>query len=101
MKKLRILWPWAKVNNGQAFFVPCLDPEPLKVEGLDQALSVRILNAEASTGVYNGLIGVLFYRRPAPKSWSHRLSSEPEQRSSFRDLAPELFDDLPPEAEYP
>lgn len=66
MRKLQILWPWSKVRNGQGFFVPCLDPEAVKMEGLTSALHHRIFNAGASIGIQRGLIGVIFYRRPVP-----------------------------------
>jgi len=64
LKSLRILWPWAKVERGQGFFVPCLDPDPIRVEGLNKALEVRIFNPQARVGIKDGLIGVLFYRKP-------------------------------------
>ena len=64
MKSLRILWPWAKVERGQGFFVPCLDPDPIRVEGLNKALEVRIFNPQARVGIKDGRIGVLFYRKP-------------------------------------
>lgn len=64
MKKLRILWPWAKVERGQGFFVPCLDPDPIRIEGLNKALEVRILNPQARVGIKDGLIGIMFYRKP-------------------------------------
>jgi hypothetical protein len=67
MKKLRVQWPWDRVGNGQGFFIPCLDPKPLMVEGLKQALHHRIFNAGASIGVRDGLVGVIFYRQPVPR----------------------------------
>ena len=62
MKKLRILWPWHKVEQGQGFFIPCLDPEPLRMEGLNEALRARVFNAHAVDGVYAGRYGLLFFR---------------------------------------
>jgi hypothetical protein len=64
LKKLRIHWPWHKVEKGQGFFVPCLDPEPVREEGLNKALEARIFSPKARVGIRNGRTGVLFYRKP-------------------------------------
>ena len=60
----RYRFPWQQLERGQAFFVPCLDPEPMMEHGLKQAVSVRVLNARAEPGIYGGAIGVMFYRPP-------------------------------------
>jgi hypothetical protein len=62
MTKLRILWPWHKIEQGQGFFIPCLDPEPLRAEGLSEALKARVFNAHAVEGVYAGRFGLLFIK---------------------------------------
>lgn len=61
----RYRFPWQRLEKGQAFFVPCLNPKPMMEYGLKQAVSCRILNARAVPGIYGGAIGVMFYR-PAP-----------------------------------
>ena len=62
MKKLSIRYPWQQLKAGQGFFVPCLDTESTRVEGLKNALRYRILSAKAEAGVLNGQLGVLFRR---------------------------------------
>lgn len=101
MSNLRILWPWKKVERGQGFFVPCLDPDPIRVEGLDQALNARIFNAGATVGIQGNLIGVLFYRPPVSRTVTHRQSAEQSEHSVSPDLLRELFDESPPESESP
>ena len=59
--QLRIRYPWRHLERGQGFFIPCLDTEAVKTEGLQQALKYRLFYAKARVGVKNGLIGVLFY----------------------------------------
>ena len=59
--QLRNHYPWKQLERGQGFFVPCLDTETIKTEGLQQALKYRLFYAKARVGVKNGLIGVLFY----------------------------------------
>jgi hypothetical protein len=62
MKSLR--YPWIKVEKGQGFFIPCLDPEAVKVEGLKAAVRYRVFDAKARTGIKHGLLGVQFFRKP-------------------------------------
>lgn len=62
MKTAYVRWPWSKVKQGQGFFVPCLDTEAVKKEGLSMALRSRVFNAQAQTGIRNGRMGVMFYR---------------------------------------
>ena len=64
MKHLSITYPWDKVEKGQGFFVPCLDTDAVREEGLKHAVRLRILDAKAYPAVRNGLIGVWFFRGP-------------------------------------
>jgi hypothetical protein len=59
MKSLR--YPWTKLKKGQGFFIPCLDPEAVKVEGLKAAVRYRCFYAKAKIGIKNGKTGVMFY----------------------------------------
>lgn len=63
MKQLSIRYPWKGLERGQGFFVPCLDTEAIKREGLNKALSLRLFDARAEPSIRDGLIGVWFYRR--------------------------------------
>jgi hypothetical protein len=62
MKSLRVQYPWKQVEKGQGFFVPCLDTETVKADGLQEALRYRLFDAKAQVGIRQGLTGVLFYR---------------------------------------
>jgi hypothetical protein len=64
MKNLKIIYPWKKTEQGQGFFVPCLDPETIRTEGLKRALDLRLFDAQAQPGIRKGLTGVWFYRLP-------------------------------------
>ena len=64
MKRLSIKYPWQKTEPGQGFFVPCLDTDAVRTEGLNQALKHRIFNAKATPCIQDGLMGVLFHRAP-------------------------------------
>ena len=64
MKNLNVTYPWKKTERGQGFFVPCLDPDPIRTEGLKRALDLRLFDAKAQAGIRNGLTGVWFYRLP-------------------------------------
>jgi hypothetical protein len=64
MSRLKITYPWAKVERGQGFFVPCLDPESVRTEGLKKATFLRLFDARAQPGIYKGQAGVWFYRLP-------------------------------------
>lgn len=61
--KLAIHYPWKQLERGQGFFVPCLDTAAIREEGLKEAVKLRLLDARATPGIRNGLIGVWFYRR--------------------------------------
>jgi hypothetical protein len=54
-------YPWKRLERGQGFFVPCLDTEAVKTDGLQQALRHRLFIAKARVGIKDGLIGVWFY----------------------------------------
>jgi hypothetical protein len=77
MTKLKIHWPWHKLEKGQGFFIPCLDTEALRVEGLDKALEVRIFNAQCVVCIKNGRIGLWFYRKPPSNPERSSVSSHP------------------------
>ena len=64
MSQLSIRYPWKGLEKGQGFFVPCLDTEAIKREGLNKALSLRLFDARAEPCIRGGLIGVWFYRKP-------------------------------------
>lgn len=59
-KTLKINYPWSRLERGQAFFVPALDTDKAKEEGLRAAVSARKFNAKAYVGVRGGRLGVLF-----------------------------------------
>lgn len=65
MKKLSIRYPWKGLKKGQGFFVPCLDTEAVRLEGLNAALKFRVFDAKAEPCIRNGFIGVLFRREPS------------------------------------
>lgn len=59
MKKLEIEYPWALMEKGDAVFVPTLNEEVTKEEGLKSALSFgRIV--ESRFGIFDGKLGVMF-----------------------------------------
>ena len=58
----KIVFPWEKLEPGQGFFVPCLDTQAIRQEGLLKAMRLNVPNARAVAGVSKGLIGVWFYR---------------------------------------
>ena len=62
MKQLSIRYPWKGLERGQGFFVPCLDTEAIKREGLNKALSLRLFDARATPCIIEGRVGVWFYR---------------------------------------
>ena len=64
MKYSSLHLPWEKVEKGQGFFIPCLDTDAVRTEGLNQALKHRIFNAKATPCIQDGLMGVLFHRAP-------------------------------------
>jgi hypothetical protein len=63
---LVVRYPWTELERGQGFFVPCLDPEAVKEDGLKKAVFLHMFDAHAKVGIRRGLMGVWFYRRPLP-----------------------------------
>jgi hypothetical protein len=63
---LVVRYPWTKLERGQGFFVPCLDPEAVKEDGLKKAVFLHMFDAHAKVGIRGGLMGVWFYRTPPP-----------------------------------
>ncbi len=59
---LKIRYPWSQLERGQGFFVPCLDTEAVKLDGLRKALGHRLFDAKAKIGIKSGRFGVWFYR---------------------------------------
>lgn len=64
MKHSLIRFPWTEIEKGQGFFIPCLDSDMIREIGLKKATLSRVLDARAKTGVYQGMTGVMFYRKP-------------------------------------
>jgi hypothetical protein len=61
MKKLKVHYPWQKLELKQKFFVPTLRLEETKSEGLSAATHYRIIG-KAEFGTVQGKLGVLFTR---------------------------------------
>lgn len=61
-KTLQINYPWLQLKKGQGFFVPCLDTEAVKQDGLRNALRQRFFYGKAKTVIKDGRIGVWFHR---------------------------------------
>jgi hypothetical protein len=59
MKTIR--YPWQQLKKGQGFFVPALDTEKAKEEGLKAALTARV-KAKAYVGIKSKQLGVVFVR---------------------------------------
>lgn len=62
MMNLTVRYPWSQLKKGQGFFVPCLDTEKIKEEGLKAAVSARVFDAKTKVGVITGRYGILFFR---------------------------------------
>lgn len=60
---MKTLYPWNRLQNDEWFFVPSLDPETTRREGLLAAVALPF-NVHATIGVYQGRYGVLFSRVP-------------------------------------
>ena len=67
MMKLSIHYPWEQTEKGQGFFIPCLDTDAVREAGLKESVKLRILDAKATVGIRNGLMGVWFFRN-GPRS---------------------------------
>jgi hypothetical protein len=61
---MTIHYPWQQLEKGQGFFVPCLDVEHTREEGLREAVKAKLTDARAVVGIRRTLIGVWFYRLP-------------------------------------
>lgn len=61
---MKVRYPWDEVERGQGFFVPALDTARTREEGLRAALMLKLMDARATPGIRNELIGVWFYRLP-------------------------------------
>ena len=59
MKKLEIEYPWALMEKGDAIFIPTLNADIAKEEGLKSALSFGRL-VKAHFGIFDGRLGMLF-----------------------------------------
>jgi hypothetical protein len=59
MKTIR--YPWQQLKKGQGFFVPALDTEKAKEEGLKAALTARV-KGKAYVGIKAKRLGVVFVR---------------------------------------
>jgi hypothetical protein len=59
---MTIHYPWPQLERGQGFFVPCLDVERIREEGLREAVKYKLKDARAVSGIHRGLIGVMFSR---------------------------------------
>ena len=55
------LFPWARTEKGQWFFVPCINTEEVRLAGLNEALRQRIFGAKAYAAIKDGRCGVWFY----------------------------------------
>lgn len=59
MKKLEIDYPWGLMEKGDAIFIPTLNQDIAREEGLKSALSFgRIVTYEF--GIFDGKLGMLF-----------------------------------------
>ena len=67
MSPLKIIYPWTKVKRGSGFFVPCLDAEAVRTEGLKKAALLRLFDARAQPAIRQGKAGVWFYRPAVSK----------------------------------
>lgn len=54
--------PWTTLEKGQGFFIPALDLDPVREAGLVDAVRHRVVDAHALYCIYDGMVGVLFYR---------------------------------------
>ena len=61
---MRINYPWDRLEKGQGFFVPALDLEKAREDGLIAAMQVRFFYPHYMYVIKDGLIGVWFYRTP-------------------------------------
>lgn len=55
-------YPWADVKSGQGFFVPALDLDKAREDGLKAAVQQRVFDGRAVYVIKHGRLGVWFYR---------------------------------------
>jgi hypothetical protein len=65
---LVVHYPWKTLKKGQGFFVPCLDVETQRQDGLKAALKLRLLDARAIACIRGGRLGVWFFRAGSERS---------------------------------
>lgn len=60
-------YPWHRCVPGTSFFIPSLDPQRTKVEGLGEGFRILGHRAkiDARPGMYRGVLGVMFSVRSA------------------------------------
>lgn len=85
MSMRTVRWPWEHVKKGQGFFVPCLDMERTREDGLGAAVKARVLDAKCIETVHDGAIGLLFYRAPS-SAW--RAAARPGARRQAPPASP-------------
>lgn len=56
-------YPWSRLRPGEGFFVPCLDVDRVREEGLRAAIKYRI-KGHATPAIRQGLLGVWFGLKP-------------------------------------
>lgn len=71
--------PWKTLEKGQGFFIPALDLDPVREAGLVEAVKARVLDAQALYCIHNGMVGVLFFRKPAAPPRAPRHSGKTGQ----------------------
>ena len=82
---MRYQYPWAQLAKGEGFFIPCLDTAEVKREALLAALRLRLFDAVVVEGIFDGVIGVWSYRKPASPARQNESSSDAP------DPAPDAF----------
>jgi hypothetical protein len=60
----KIKYPWTEVPDGGYFFVPAINAELVRTEGMEAAIQQRV-HGTAAVGIYDKHYGVLFRRRRA------------------------------------
>ncbi len=59
---MKVNYPWSETPPGGWFFVPSLNPEQTRMEGLQAAIHYQIFKIDVEVGVYKGRYGVKFSR---------------------------------------
>lgn len=84
----RLKLPWATLEAGQGFFIPCLDFRKVRMYVMDRAMESGV-NAVCVPGIKGGAIGLLFYRK---MTWRER-SAQRELLESVDPFDPETDSD--------